>query len=189
MGAVSAFVSSACGSRGPLDIDVINVIESGDGGQATSDASVDALVDAPQAPARDAPADAPRDATAKKEAGLVDCGLCVVQQCGAPILACVQSAVCRSTLQCAATTCLKGGAPDLACVLTCAKGDSTTLQQLVGVFGCITVKCGNDCTSVLGGLGGLGGGGNLQIISYEEAATMEGEVVQSSLHRPDRPAP
>ena len=146
---------TACGSRGPLDIDVINVTENGDGGPGTM---LDGAVDASplDASAHDS---ATTDATPRKEAGLIDCGLCLAQQCGAPILKCIQNTACRTTFQCAAMKCLQGGSPDLPCLLQCANGDPAGIAQLIGIFQCVAGKCGSDCTSLLGGLGGLGGGG------------------------------
>ena len=149
---VSAASVGACGSRGPLDIEIIEGIDSDSG-------LVDAasFVDATDSAAGDAHADAAKDAG--HEATAIDCFQCLQQQCGTSLITCITSTPCRTTLQCAAQKCFAGGAPDPQCVFNCAGSDPSGIGPLLAVVQCVTQKCGSDCTSVLGGLGGLGGGG------------------------------
>jgi hypothetical protein len=137
----------ACGARGPLDIVVVQ--EQGDAGEAAPDAPVGepdvSLGGGP--PGFDA-------------GGLINCGECLVQKCGPQFLACIISTPCRTTLQCAATTCLAGGMPDPLCVAQCANGDQQLLIQLGALFLCVSDGCGKQCTNALGGLGGGTGGGS-----------------------------
>jgi predicted small lipoprotein YifL len=140
---------AACGSRGPLDITIIEV---GDGG-ADVDATFDASEDADAtADARDGAADAPREAT------IVDCGRCLAQQCNQQILQCVQNPTCQQTFQCAVQQCFAGGNASPSCLFQCANDPQGTAGVL-RILTCVTGKCGPDCTSVLALLGGLGGGG------------------------------
>ena len=148
--AVFAAVSvGACGSRGPLDIEIVGT---------SADAGLDAAVPLTDAADDVAPPDA-APADAGHEASLIDCGTCLAQQCGPQILKCVQSTTCRTTLQCAVQQCFAGGNTSPACLLQCTDGNPAGLIPLIGIVTCVTNKCGADCTSVLGGLGGLGGGG------------------------------
>jgi predicted small lipoprotein YifL len=151
--AIFAGVSlGACGSRGPLDIEIVQGTADDAGVDATpplADAADDvATVDA-------APVDAGH------EASLVDCGTCLAQQCGQQILKCVQATTCRTTLQCAVQQCFAAGNTSPNCLLQCTNGNPAGLIPLIGIVTCVTNKCGADCTSVLGGLGGggIGGGG------------------------------
>jgi len=155
-----ALLLAACGSRGPLDLGP------GLGNGETPDASADVAVDQAAADASDAAADAPgHDAAADApgEASLIDCGSCVATTCGQDIVACLTDTKCRDVLTCVAQTCLGGGGGsggfDPQCIFTCANGDTAAIGTLVSIFTCVTQKCGPDCGSVLGGLGGLGGGG------------------------------
>lgn len=140
--ALAALVGTACGSRGPLD----------DTPFAAPDASVDA-----------APTAAPSAPPAIPEAGppvpigpdlppIVDCGLCLAQQCGQPILGCVTDPSCQRAFQCVLSTC--GGKFDPTCVLQCAKTEPQGALKLLSIFGCITGQCGEDCTDILSQLGG-----------------------------------
>jgi hypothetical protein len=146
---------AACGARGPLDIVVV---------EGQLDAAVD-VTPGLDAQAVDAPGEAAAEAgdhetgPAGFDAGpLVNCGACLAQQCGTQIFACLTASACQTTLQCAVTMCISGGAPDIACVLKCANGDAQAIGQLTGLFGCITSNC-SECLGALGALGGLGGGG------------------------------
>jgi hypothetical protein len=142
--ALFAFAANpGCGARGPLDDTPYD---------AGSDVTVVTVVDAAPEAAEEAAVDASRPPT------LATCGQCLFDQCGAPVLACAQSQGCRATVQCIATTCVSSGAPDLPCILKCA-ASSGGLEPALGVFTCVTNTCGEDCTSVLGGLLGGGGGG------------------------------
>ncbi|HEY6461845.1 MAG TPA: hypothetical protein VIY73_16885 [Polyangiaceae bacterium] len=150
----------ACGARGPLDI---TVIEQGPADADVDAPGVDAGIDASETGTGDGSldaADAPDEGAPGFDGGpIVNCGSCVIQNCGSQLLTCIQSTTCRTALQCVVTTCLSGGTPDPTCVLGCANGDATALGDLVGAFECVIGTCGAQCTSVLGGLGGLGGGG------------------------------
>jgi hypothetical protein len=140
----------ACGSRGPLDDD------GPIGGYGAADAgTVDASADDAAPPPPDARADAPAEG-----GSILGCGTCLAGQCSQGILKCVQTPACQQTLQCAVTTCLSGGAPNVTCLLGCAAGNTTAALELVQILQCVTSTCGTDCTPLLGGLlGGAGGGG------------------------------
>src|SRR5690606_11396092 len=99
---------------------------------------------------------------AGREAGtILDCGICLVDQCSQDILACVQSPSCIQAFQCVVTDCVAGGGGfDPKCMFQCAQGDPAGALQVFQIFQCVTGECGSDCGSVLSGLlGGLGGGG------------------------------
>jgi hypothetical protein len=150
LGLVAFIPLAACGSRGPLDVEIVEATEAD---AAVVDAVVAPAVDASDAAqAHDAPIDAGHEAT------LVDCGQCLSQKCGAVFIECIQSAPCRATFQCVAQKCVSGGTPDPSCITKCAN-DPKSIGTVLAVITCVTSKCGPDCTSVLGGLGGLGGGG------------------------------
>jgi predicted small lipoprotein YifL len=139
---------AACGSRGPLDLDVGAVDVDASATVDASDANVDAIaVDAPEDQAVE---------TGPDGNPLVNCGQCLAQMCGQQILACLTDTTCRTTLQCVAQMCLGGGGGGLdpQCALSCAGGDPGKLGGLLALFTCVTQKCGPDCTSALGGLGG-----------------------------------
>jgi hypothetical protein len=142
--ALLAASSQACGARGPLD-------------DTPRDTGQDA---APVARAEPPGIDAGPEAGV---AGPLACGRCLTRECGSSVVACVQAAACRTTVQCVVTTCLAGGSPDLSCVIGCASGSSDGAIAALSVFDCATRTCGGDCATVLGaalgGLGGLGGGG------------------------------
>jgi hypothetical protein len=141
---------AACGSRGPLDLDVIEVA-------ADASTAVDAGVDV----AADTAADVHEASVdAAPEASLVNCGQCVAQTCGQQILQCVTDTNCRTILQCVGQMCLGGGGGGLnpQCALGCAGGDFTKLGGVIGLFTCVTMSCGADCAGALGGLTGGGGG-------------------------------
>lgn len=131
----------ACGSRGPLDDQPygdasIDVGSSVDGG--TGDGAADS------SPVTDARADVNP---------IVNCGQCLVQQCGQKIQQCVQDTGCRGILQCAVQKCLSGGQLDPKCLSDCAQGNIQGLALAFGAFQCVTSKCGDACLSLLGGLG------------------------------------
>ncbi|HEY3819731.1 MAG TPA: hypothetical protein VGL81_21330 [Polyangiaceae bacterium] len=155
----ATFLLVACGARGPLDIDVIEIVEGPEGG---ADVAVEASADAADASDSGDAADAAEETQGFDGGPIVNCGSCVVQSCGQQLLTCLTSTTCRTALQCVVTMCISGGAPDISCVTGCANGDATALGDLLGAFGCIVETCGTQCTSVLGGLtggGGSGGGG------------------------------
>jgi hypothetical protein len=151
---VVGFVFVACGARGPLDVTVIEIVEGPEGG---ADVALDAATDAMDA--GDAPTDAVAETQGFDGGPLVNCGTCVYQSCGTQLISCLTSTSCRTTLQCVVTTCISGGVPDITCVTTCADGDATALGEVLGAFACIVQTCGTQCTSLLGGLTGAGGGG------------------------------
>jgi len=131
---------AACGSRGPLDIEVVQ--PASDGGDASViEASIDAN-----------PSDASAEANGGGlESGVVPCAECVGQHCGAELVGCVTSSGCVTALECAAQKCVAGGMPDLGCIAGCANGDAAVLGQLVGVLGCIVTSCGPQCAGALAG--------------------------------------
>lgn len=151
-------IAPACGGRGPLEDTVVIV-------DTTPDAAVpDAAPEA--APIVDASADVgpvQKPVDAGSDGGIIECGACLLGQCGQTILACVQNTSCRTIFQCVLTTCTSsGGGLDTACLLGCATGDLSGITQIFGVYQCLTATCGGDCNGVLGSLGGLGGGGGKQ---------------------------
>lgn len=159
----TAALVCACGSRGPLDITVVEETPATD---ASIDVRAEASVDAGEG--GDSPADAPLDVLEASpdtsmpfDGGpLVNCGSCLVQSCGTQLLTCITSSGCLTALQCVASMCLTGGTPNIACLAGCTNGDQTTETDLLSVLGCVIGTCGSQCTSVLSGLGGLGGGGS-----------------------------
>ena len=149
----AAGLFAACGSRSTLDGDGSNAADAGD-------LDVAVTADAQDAAAADAGIDVNRDTGVDARPGTpIDCAICVAQSCGAPILACVTNPSCAATFQCVATTCLAGGKLDPACLIKCASGDPAGALQIFQIFQCLTTKCGPDCQSVLGLLGGGGGPG------------------------------
>jgi len=147
---LGALAVAACGSRGPLDLDVGAIDVDASATVDASDANADVAIS-------DAPADAPVE-TGPDGNPLVNCGQCLAQQCGQQILMCLTDTTCRTTLQCVAQMCLGGGGGGLnpQCALGCAGGDPGKLGGILALFTCVTQKCGADCTSALGGLGGGG---------------------------------
>lgn len=142
----------ACGGRGPLDDAV--VVQSADA--SVSDAPEDVAPPVVDASPEAAPIETPVDAG--QEGGIIQCGSCVIQQCGQTLLACVQDTSCRDIFQCVITTCAGSGGLDPKCLFGCASGDLGGLAQVFEVYQCLTATCGGACGDVLsGGLGGLGG--------------------------------
>jgi hypothetical protein len=142
----------ACGSRGPLDIEIVEATEADAAIDVDATPSIDASDAAPDA--HDAAADAPHEAT------VADCARCLSQQCGSVLVSCLQSVPCRTTLQCVAQQCIAGGGtPSPTCLIDCAP-DPKGIGGVLAIFQCVTQKCGADCTSIVGALGGGGGGGS-----------------------------
>jgi predicted small lipoprotein YifL len=174
--AAAAVCLAACGSRGPLDVAVVesSPATGGDDAGATVDANVVDAASLADATAVDA---APPPVDAAPEASLINCGACVAQSCGTQIVTCLTNTSCRSTLQCFATACLAGGTGSGsipgACLLQCADGGTSTIVQLLPILTCITQSCGSSCGSALGGLGGSGGGsgGIVEQIATEPGAS------------------
>lgn len=133
-------IAAACGSRGPLD------------DQPYGDASID--VAAIDGGAGDGAADSSPVVDARADVNpIINCGQCLVQQCGQKIQQCIQDTTCRGILQCAAQKCLSGGQLDPKCLSDCAQGNIQGLALAFGAFQCVTSKCGDACLSLLGGLG------------------------------------
>jgi predicted small lipoprotein YifL len=147
----AAFV--ACGSRGPLDFEVIydtpdtSTVDVAVDGATSTDARTDARADGQTGDARP---DAPP---------IINCGACLIQSCGQQIFGCIQSAGCREVFQCVTQQCIGGGSPDPNCIFRCAQEDPQGGVEVLRIFQCVTQKCGEDCAGLLGGFGGGGGGG------------------------------
>jgi predicted small lipoprotein YifL len=154
-----AAVLGACGSRGPLDDDLVTVVDSGVIEASVVDANVPdvvAVVDAGK-PVVDA------------GTGLIQCGTCVAQTCGTDVTTCLTDPSCQTILTCVATTCFGlgggggegggggGGGLNPSCLLTCTGSGGSGVGEALGIFQCITGSCGNACGGLLGGLGGGGG--------------------------------
>lgn len=155
--ALAALAVLACGSRGPLDIEVIEI--NGVDGATVDGAELDGATHDGSA---DSAPDVVSDGRADGGNPLVNCGQCLAQSCGQQVLACITDTNCRGVLQCVAQMCLGGGGTgglNPQCALGCAGGDFTKLSGVIALFTCVTTKCGPDCASALGGLGGGGGGG------------------------------
>ena len=160
--ACAALVASACGSRGPLDINVVDW-DAGTSGALDGSVEVDGAIQRDGAPSDDGAS----KGDARADSGLppvVNCGACIAQNCGQQIFACLADVACRATFQCVVTKCLNGGGgggggPDPQCLFTCSGSDPQGAVQVLRVFTCILNKCGADCQSVLGGGGGGGTGG------------------------------
>jgi len=150
----------ACGSRGPLDFEVIKEYPD-------ASVSVDAMADVPgetiDVAARDVLADvidATPEAMGPDVGPIPACVQCIGQSCGQQLLTCLTATACRTALQCVVQMCLAGGGtPDLNCIGGCTGSDPATQSQVLMVFGCIVGTCGAQCAGALGGLGGAGGGG------------------------------
>jgi hypothetical protein len=148
----------ACGSRGPLDIEVIREYPD-------ASAPVDAIADVPGETsdvAHDVLADvidAAPEAMGPDANPVTACVQCLTQTCGQQLLTCITSTGCRTALQCVVQTCLGGGGmPSLQCLGGCTGSDPTTQSQVLMTISCVLSNC-SACTGALGGLGGGGGGG------------------------------
>jgi hypothetical protein len=140
VGAVSAALG--CGSRGPLDVEVVEQTSS-DGGDASADASSDTGT-----------GDATTDgADAAVEAGPIQCVECVAKNCGPALLQCATTPACAMALQCTVQKCLTSGMPNFVCIGQCAGGDAKTLGQLAGTLECVVMSCGSLCAGALGDAG------------------------------------
>jgi hypothetical protein len=157
-----AAVLGACGSRGPLDDDIILVTDSGVVDTGVIDANVQDVVTVTDSgtPVVDA------------GTGLIQCGTCVAETCGTDVTTCLADPSCQTILTCVATTCFNlgglgggdggggggGGGLNPQCLLGCTGGGGAGVGEALGIFQCITGSCGSPCGGLLGGLGGLGGG-------------------------------
>jgi hypothetical protein len=149
----------ACGSRGPLDIDIVAP-------DASAGTGIDAAADVTS---QDAPSEAAaetgggRDGAIPFDSGIpaINCVVCIGQTCGNQLGQCALDTGCRTVLQCVITTCAGGGTGgvDPQCVLNCGQSDPNALVQVFQILQCIVQSCGADCASVLSGLGGGGGAG------------------------------
>ncbi len=145
-------VSTACGSRAPLDFELYNnsSLSALDGATVGPDGAVNPDPDGGVGPRKD---------TGPDGNPLVNCGSCVATQCGPTVLTCVTNTGCRDVLQCAMLNCLQGGL-DPTCLFKCASGNPGGALQAAGVIQCVTTNCGDSCLSAFGGIGGgIGGGG------------------------------
>lgn len=131
----------ACGSRSPLDVAERPAAPLD---AAAPDASLEAAVPVP----------VPVPVDAGREAGLLDCGVCLANQCSTKMSECIQSAPCRDTFQCILQNCLAGGGLDTPCLFKCGGGNPAGAIQALGVFQCVTQDCGSDCNPLIGALGG-----------------------------------
>src|SRR5688572_24711426 len=93
-GALAGITMSACGSRGPLDDDPY---PDANADVVTPDVEVEAAVDAK-----------PDAVDAGREGGIINCGICLFDQCTPTILECVQSPPCQQVFQCVISTCVGG---------------------------------------------------------------------------------
>jgi predicted small lipoprotein YifL len=150
--ALALVAIAACGSRGPLDVDgpLVVATEAGEasvgqeGGPSPGDGAADQV-------------SPPKDA-GKEGGSIIDCPVCLLQDCGQKIFACIQTPACAGTLQCVLQTCLTGGSLNPVCAFNCAQGDPAGALQVLQVFQCVTQTCGDDCGALLGLLTGGGGG-------------------------------
>ena len=146
-GAAATAALGGCGSRGPLDEATSVTLDAAPEAEAIVDATVEET-------------DALTPDAARRDAGPVACGLCVIGSCGDMLLSCIQSEGCRGVFQCVATECLAGGGGvNPLCLFQCAGDDPAGALAVLSVFQCVTGQCGDVCSSLLGGLGGLPGGG------------------------------
>ena len=145
---ILCLTAAACGSRGPLD-----------GSEAID--SLDAAPPPPVPTTTGTLSDASTKPPGPDLPPIVDCGICLVGECGQPILSCLTNAPCQQAFQCVITKC--GAGLDTKCILGCAQSSPQGALQLLSIFQCVTGKCGEDCTDILsqlgGGLPGGGGGG------------------------------
>jgi hypothetical protein len=168
VGLFALLAATACGSRGPLDISVVeealdsSVIDSSPPVDASDATAMDSPADH-DASAADGPAEdgrPPRDAAADVPPNPINCATCVGQQCGTDVLACLQNTACRATLQCVITTCIgAGGGFNPQCFVMCANGDPQVIVDVVNIVQCIATNCGMQCVGIIPGGGGGGGGG------------------------------
>src|SRR5262249_2915849 len=130
--AFALLLPAACGSRGPLDLDVGPgaygngadsgaPVDSSAGGATGEDAA------ASDGGAKDAKSDAPFDSGNP----LINCGQCLSQTCGQQILGCVIDTGCRTALQCVVQMCLAGGGGgggvDPQCLAKCSGSDPAAI--------------------------------------------------------------
>jgi len=136
-------IAAACGSRGPLDI-------AGPYSYADSGAGDATLQDGASSADGGTSADGGRDGGQP----VINCALCVGQQCNQQVLQCIQSTPCRTILQCAVQKCLgMGGGFNPSCLAQCGT-DFQALAQVLSVVTCVTGKCGDQCLGLLGQMGG-----------------------------------
>ncbi|MEM6790042.1 MAG: hypothetical protein AAF928_16385 [Myxococcota bacterium] len=78
----------------------------------------------------------------------VACLACIGLECP-QTLDCVTDPACIEGIGCVVEDCLDGGAPDVLCVADCFEGDQDAALTALGVLGCITGECGEDCEGTL----------------------------------------
>ncbi len=162
MACVPVLLCVACGARGPLDAPDYLYGAGADGSDEGSTAEGGNITDGAGLTDAKSSTDAGVDA-----ANPINCAICVGQACSNQIIACVTSQSCIGTLQCVFSKCLSGGSVNPVCAFGCSgEAGPSGLLEVLAVFQCITMSCGADCNSVIGGLGGgLGGmmaGGKMQ---------------------------
>ncbi len=152
-------LAAACGSRGPLDINVIEVNADGsvlgDGPSLSDGSDGSALEDGAvrDASNRDGASDAGRDAHDSGPPNPLTCITCIGQQCGAELAQCFQDPMCRTTIQCVFQMCLggAGGGFNPQCFLTCSGGNPAEIVNLLKIVQCISAGCGSECSGLLPG--------------------------------------
>jgi hypothetical protein len=160
------FAVSACGARGPIGLEVVDVTVTPD---ASAAGAANTLVDGGGAGSSSGGSSGSSSGSSSgggpgsgiigaliDAGGPIGCGACFISDCGTQIGTCVADPACATALQCIATTCLAGGdagagGAGLGCFTNCAGG---ALLELVPIVTCLTGTCGGSCGSVLGGLGG-----------------------------------
>ena len=156
-------ISTACGSRAPLDFELY---DQDGGGVLTADGS-------PVGPSgSDGGPIGPDGGPVKVDGGgpgipdtgipAVNCGVCIASNCGQNVVTCVANTGCRDVLQCAMLNCLQGGL-DPTCLFKCASSNPSGALQASAVLQCVATSCGDSCISAFGsgsgGPGGISGGG------------------------------
>ncbi len=147
----------ACGARGPLDAPDYFFANADGGDEGSTSEGGGGGADAAGIVDGSKKADASVDA-----ANPINCAICVGQSCSNQIIACVTSQSCLGTLNCVFSKCLTGGSVNPVCAFGCAgEAGPQGLLEVLAVFQCITMSCGADCNSLIGGLGGGLGGGKM----------------------------
>jgi hypothetical protein len=164
-------VAVGCGSRTQIDLPFADEDAGADAsldGDAATDVSADTTPDAEgdadaDGAGGDAGSDAHDGAGGRGGGGPLGCFQCLGSNCPSA-MQCLQDTACRNGAVCVFTKCLAGGGGsgggmggiDYQCLLGCFNGDLNAGLQAFQTFQCIMQQCGNDCGSLLGGLGGGG---------------------------------
>src|SRR5438067_6535433 len=96
---ITAVCASACGSRGPLDIEVVDWENGADGGNVDGSSNLDGATNDGASNDSSSNSDAPKDSGLPP---LVNCGQCIATNCGQQIVACITNPACSQALQCVA---------------------------------------------------------------------------------------